>query len=76
MGPRISQWLGQEPKVMSGFEMSTDRPNCAQCYQVNDKSLRNMFALRAALDASVVCIVKLSREKSFNAATDLIQKVN
>ena len=44
-------------------------------YQVNDKSLRNkrnMFAFYAAFDATVVCIVKMSREKSFNAATDLI----
>ena len=46
---------------------------CTQCYRVNDKSLANkclyctLFAFLAALDTTVVCIVKLSREKSLNA---------
>lgn len=39
----------------------------------NDKSFRNkclycnVFAFLAALDTTVVCIVKMSREKSLNA---------
>lgn len=74
MGPHISQQdKSQRPCPVSEWARNGQDTVCTQCYQVNDKSLRNkclyctMFALHATLDTTIVCIVKMSREKSLNA---------